>query len=105
MIITNVYAPMDHSLKPTFLLEIERICPTDDTTWMITGDFNLMRSTIDKNNTSFRQDEADAFNEVINSLALIELPLTDWLYTWSSNHQKPTLQRIDRVFVNITWNQ
>jgi exonuclease III len=85
MIITNVYAPTDHSLKPSFLSEIEQICPSDDTPWMIIGDFNLMRSSIDKNNTSFRQDEPDAFNDVINNLALIELPLMDRLYTWSTN--------------------
>jgi hypothetical protein len=65
---------------------------------MVLGDFNLMRNASDKNNSSFRQDEADAFNDLINNLALIELPLIDRLYTWSSNRNEPTLQQIDRVF-------
>jgi hypothetical protein len=60
-----------------------------------------MRHATDKNSDSFRQDEADSFNDVINNLALIELPLTDLLYTWTSNRAEPTLQRIDRVFINI----
>jgi hypothetical protein len=72
---------------------------------MVIGDFNLMCFASDKNNSSFRQDEADAFNDTINNLALIELPLTDRLYTWSSNRYEPTLQSVDRVFVNADWNQ
>jgi endonuclease/exonuclease/phosphatase family metal-dependent hydrolase len=73
--------------------------------WMIFGDFNLMYFSTDKNNSSFHQDDADAFNETINNLSLIELPLTDRLYTWSSNSEEPKLQRIDRVFVNTASNQ
>jgi hypothetical protein len=68
--------------------------------WMTPGDFNLMCFSANKNKSSFHQDEADAFNEATNNLALTELPLTDRLYTWSSNRKEPTLQRIDRAFVN-----
>jgi exonuclease III len=96
--ITNVYAPTGHNQKTDFLLELAQISPHSDSPWMVIGDFNLMRSASDKNISSFRQDEADAFNDLIESLALIELPLTDRLYTWSSNRNEPTLQRIDRVF-------
>jgi hypothetical protein len=39
-----------------------------------------------------------------NGFYLIELPLTDRLYTWSSNREEPTLQRIDCAFVNNSWN-
>jgi exonuclease III len=102
--VTNVYAPTDHNLKPEFLLELAQISPQNDSPWMVIGDFNLTRNASDKNNSSFRQDEADAFNDLINNLALIEFPLTDRLYTWSSNRSEPTLQRIDRVFINQAWN-
>jgi hypothetical protein len=33
----------------------------------------------------FSQDKANAFSEIINNLALIELPPTDPLFTWSSS--------------------
>jgi hypothetical protein len=103
--VTNVYAPTDHDQKLPFLQEIQTIQPPSNTPWILLGDFNLMWNSTDKNNPSFRQDEADAFNDAIHNLALIELPLTDRLYTWSSNRSEPTLQRIDMAFINICWNQ
>lgn len=63
-----------------------------------------MRSSDDKNNNNFRQNEADMFNAALDSLALIEIPLLDRLYTWSSNLGQPTLEKIDRVFINNAWS-
>lgn len=64
------------------------------------GDFNLTRSSEDKNIANFDHRLADKFNVAISSLALIELPLLDRLYTWSNKHAVPTLARLDRVFMN-----
>jgi hypothetical protein len=64
-----------------------------------------MRYSSDKNINTFRQQEADLFNETINQLSLIELPLMDRAFTWSNNRQNPTLQKIDRAFININWAQ
>lgn len=101
--ITNVYAPTEHALKQSFLDEFKSIAPTTPTPWIVLGDFNLMRFSTDKNNNNFRQNEADSFNDTINSLSLIELPLLDRAFTWSSNRQNPTLQKIDRAFINLDW--
>jgi endonuclease/exonuclease/phosphatase family metal-dependent hydrolase len=103
--VTNVYAPTDHNLKQNFLQQPQQVAPNPDMPWIILGDFNLMQSHLDKNNPTFHQDEANAFNDTINNLALIEPPLTNWIYTWSSNRATPTLQKIDIVFINIAWNQ
>jgi hypothetical protein len=64
-----------------------------------------MRHSSEKNTDGFRQHEADAFNEKINSLSLIELPLLDRRFTWTNNRADPTLERLDRVFINLTWAQ
>jgi hypothetical protein len=101
--VTNVYAPTEHALKQSFLDELKSIEPTTSTPWIILGDFNLMRYSTDKNHNNFRQNEADSFNDTINSLSLIELPLLDRAFTWSSNRQNPTLQKIDRAFINLEW--
>jgi exonuclease III len=103
--VTNVYAPTDHSLKQSFLDELSSIQPAPTTPWIILGDFNLMRYSSDKNNNSFRQPEADLFNDTINQLSLIELPLMDRAFTWSNNRHNPTLQKIDRAFINLHWAQ
>lgn len=61
--------------------------------WIVLGDFNMMREPTNKNNSSFRQSEADLFNATLNSLALIELPLMDRQFTWSSKCDLPTLEK------------
>jgi hypothetical protein len=40
------------------------------------------------------------FNDCINSLCLIELPLHDRKFTWSNHRDSPTLVRLDRFFIN-----
>jgi exonuclease III len=101
--VTNVYAPTDHTLKQSFLDELQNIQPPPHTPWIILGDFNLMRYSTDKNQNNFRKNEADLFNDAINQLSLIELPLMDRAFTWSNNKQSPTLEKIDRAFINIEW--
>jgi len=67
------------------------------------GDFNLARFANDKNTTTFNAFEAGRFNDLINSLALVEIPLVDRAYTWSNKRSVPTLVRLDRCFVNTDW--
>jgi exonuclease III len=105
IITTNIYAPTDHTLKQSFLDHLDLIAPHHNIPSLLLGDFNLMRNSSEKNTDGFRQHEADAFNDKINSLSLIELPLLDRRYTWTSNRAEPTLQRLDRVFINIAWSQ
>jgi len=52
--------------------------------WIILGDFNLVRDPSEKNSTSFDGQEAQHFNDLIPSLALIEKPLVDCAYTLSN---------------------
>lgn len=71
---------------------------------MICGDFNVIRYVHEKNNANFRHSEAEAFNDCINDMNLIEPPLTDRSYTWSNMRAEPTLERLDRVFINVEWD-
>jgi endonuclease/exonuclease/phosphatase family metal-dependent hydrolase len=71
---------------------------------MLIGDFNLIRSPHEKNNPSFDHLSADLFNEKINELALLEIPLFDRLFTWSNKRDTPALTKIDRAFINQVWN-
>lgn len=61
--------------------------------------------THEKNNDNFRLSEAESFNECINDMCLIELPLLDRKYTWSNKRSNPTLERLDRVFINLCWDE
>lgn len=99
--LTNVYATATAPEKPAFLAELQEIVPTPDVPWIIMGDFNLIRTAADKNNNNFNRAEAAGFNDAIDNIGQLEIPLTDWSYTWSNNRSHPTLVRLDRVFVNL----
>ncbi|TVU02265.1 hypothetical protein EJB05_52261, partial [Eragrostis curvula] len=98
--VTNVYAPADHRDSQTFLDDLVELASHVSGPWLHAGDFNLLRDTADKNNERFDFALAAAFNDAINQLNLIELPLLDRLFTWSNKRASPTLARLDRVFIN-----
>jgi hypothetical protein len=102
---SNVYALCERVDKPLFLENLATHDPGDNTPWMIAGDFNLTRDPGDRNNANFSVTEAELFNETINNLGLIELPLRDRCFTWSNGRTSPTLIRLDRVFINHAWNE
>jgi exonuclease III len=102
--ITNVYAPSDHSLTTDFVAEMEGLATSVSGPWIILGDFNLIRSPSEKNNSNFNPALAGAFNATIHSMALFELPLLDRRFTWTNGQDEPTLARLDRVFFNHAWN-
>ena len=98
--VTNVYAPSDHHDSASFLEDLAELVPHINGPWVLAGDFNLIRSSDDKNNDRVDSRLTELFNDTINSLALLELPLLDRLFTWSNRRESPTLARLDRVFLN-----
>jgi hypothetical protein len=59
----------------------------------------------EKNNTNFHFAKAESFNECVDSMCLIELPLLDRRYTWSNKRANPTLERLDQAFINLCWDE
>lgn len=82
--VTNVHALACHTLRQDFLDELQCIKQDDQTPWLLVGDFNLIRFSHEKNKPNFRLRGANAFNDIINELALIEIPLLDRRFTWSN---------------------
>jgi hypothetical protein len=72
--------------------------------WLVLGDFNLIRHPSEKNNDNFNPALANSFNAMINSLAVLELPLLDRRFTWTNGQEIPILARLDRAFLNNDWN-
>lgn len=46
---------------------------------------------------------SDLFNSIIHSLGLREIHLNGGAYTWSNNQTTPTLEKLDRVLMDGTW--
>ncbi|CAM0881391.1 unnamed protein product [Alopecurus aequalis] len=102
--ITNVYAPSDHTFTDEFVAEMTSLLPLVSGPWIILGDFNLLRRPSDKNNANFNHSLAAKFNAMIHAMGLFELPLLDRLYTWTNSQTVPVLARLDRALFNHDWN-
>lgn len=105
LFVTNIYAPSSPDLRSNFHAELKSLSPPANTLWMLAGDFNMIHYPHEKNNSNFHTLEAESFNDCINDLCLLELPLLDRRYTWSNRRTVPTLERLDRVFINLVWDE
>lgn len=76
----------------------------DDTDWIIDGDFNYIRYPHNRNTGTGDMNQKMQFNEVISSLALVEIPLKGMNYTWSNMQQAPLLEKINWVFTSECWS-
>jgi endonuclease/exonuclease/phosphatase family metal-dependent hydrolase len=70
---------------------------------MVGGDFNIVRSPSEKNNLRYNDRWLFLFNVVINSLDLRDLELSGRQYSWASNLQTATYEKLDRILVSTDW--
>ena len=102
--LTTVYGPSTDSEKRAFLDEAIAAAPTDDSKWLIIGDFNLIYQAADKNNDNLNLRLMGQFRHAINTCQLKEISLLNRKYTWSNERVDPTLVRLDRAFYNASWD-
>ena len=100
--VTNVYAPSDHCDSKHFLEDLLELQPLISGPWILVGDFNLIRCASEKNTGNLNPTLCTLFNDTLDSLGVVELPLLDRLYTWSNKRSSPVMARLDRAFVNTT---
>lgn len=67
------------------------------------GDFNQIYLAADKNNDRLCLRAMRRFRRLIDDLQVQEIYLHGRLYTWSSQRERPTLERIDRAFACLQW--
>ncbi|KAG2617313.1 hypothetical protein PVAP13_3NG179957 [Panicum virgatum] len=79
--ITTVYGPVYDDKKEDFLLELRSICDNCEGPHIIGGDFNLVRSALDKSNGAVDQNWCDKFNLWIDECNLVELHLMGRKFT------------------------
>jgi hypothetical protein len=69
----------------------------------ILGDFNFYISLSDRNKDGGNMNDIMIFNEIINNLGLMEIPLKGRKFTWSNMQNEPLLEQIDWVFTSVNW--
>jgi exonuclease III len=71
--LTTVYGPTDHAEKEAFLEEAIAAKPSDDSKWLIIGDFNLIYQAEDKNNGNLNFRLMGLFRKALATCHLKEL--------------------------------
>lgn len=99
--VTVVYGPVDKSLKPAFLAELDTIRQHTNMMWVICGDFNSIRHRSEKSGVNFDVKSSRLFNAFISRHNLLEHQLRNRKFTWSSGGKFALL---DRFFSTINWD-
>ena len=101
--ITNVYAPCNNEGRQEFAEWFLNLDSTPYNMWMIMGDFNMIRSTEDRNKPGGNINNMMLFNSIIQMHDLEEIPLKDRSYTWSNMQAEPLLEKLDWIFTSHNW--
>ncbi|XP_078153111.1 uncharacterized protein LOC144548310 [Carex rostrata] len=72
--------------------------------WMLMGDFNVVRWMSDRSGVMEEFQLMDRYNEFIDLLQLLEVPLQNRNYTWSSKRPEPSFSKLDRLFLSTEWS-
>jgi exonuclease III len=80
-LLTNVYGPVDDDEKHIFLTELRSIKPPPATPWIMLGDFNLIYSALDKNNSNLNRWLMGIFMHVLDTCELFEFAIQNRKYT------------------------
>lgn len=100
---TVVYGPSEDENKPNFIIELRYLQTLITGSWILAGDFNIVRWLIDRSGDLRGLPLMDLFNDFINQAALIDIPLKNRAYTWSNKRPLPTFSKLDRVFTSPDW--
>ena len=98
-----VYAPQGIAEKIDFLHGLTTVRTHCLGPWLVVGDFNMILSNEDKNNSNLDRNMMGRFRRWKDDLALLEIPLTGRKYSWSNGQSNPTLVRLDRMFCSADW--
>lgn len=104
---TGVYSPSSgvDADEVAFLSELCDLRAGCTGPWVVAGDFNMIYQAADKNNPSVSRRSMGCFRRFLNDVELGELPLNGRRFTWSNERDRPTLERLDRVFCSASWAQ
>jgi exonuclease III len=100
---TGVYGPQRDVDKCAFLQELQDICDLHVGPWLVAEDFNLIVDPEDKSRGCLHRSMMARFRRALSVLELKELYLNGRRFTWSNERERPTLEKLDRVFSTVDW--
>jgi hypothetical protein len=94
-VLYSIYGPAQLQNKGAFLTELANTCSKENLSFLIGGDFTIMRKPEDKSIGDFDHKWPSLFNVVIESLDLKEITMTGRQYTWAGSGDNPTYEKLD----------
>jgi exonuclease III len=101
--LTSVYGPCLEPARTAFINWLRNLDILDDLNWILMGDFNFYRYMDNRNKSGGNFHDTQIFNEVIDHLGLVELPLKGRAFTWSNMQSNPLLEQLDWFFTSANW--
>jgi hypothetical protein len=101
--LSNIYGPCSPTGRAEFTNWLYNIDVSDYCLWLMVSDFNLMRSPENRNRPGGDTNNMMLFNDIISHLDLVEVPLKNRAFTWSSMQQNALLGKLDWVFTSSNW--
>jgi exonuclease III len=98
-----VYGPCQGEQRDLFVQWLYDLIIPDDELWLFMGDFNFIRSQDNRNRPGANINDMFLFNELIDHLGLLELPIKGRAYTWSNMQRDPLLEQLDWFFTSSSW--
>lgn len=102
--LSNVYGPSNATGKLAFMTRFLNLDYNTFNEWIIAGDFNLYRSTEDRNKPGGDPGDMSLFNNFISDMELVDIPFSGRTYTWSNMQIDPLLIKLDWAFCNASWS-
>jgi hypothetical protein len=98
--LVNVYGAAQTERKEPFLAELASFCSKIIEPYLIGGDFNIVRFSLEKNINLNPNRFSKIFNTIININELSEVFISGGIYTWSNNYDNPTPEKLDRIMMS-----
>ncbi|RVW50774.1 LINE-1 reverse transcriptase-like [Vitis vinifera] len=102
-IFTGVYGPCNRKEREELWEELGAIRGIWEEPWCFGGDFNVTLSQRDRSKQGNLNGAMRRFAQVVDDLALIDLPLQGGVYSWSGGRSNQTWARLDRFLVSQDW--
>ena len=98
-----MYGPCSEPARSTFVSWLRNLDIQDGINWILLGDFNFYRSLENRNRSGGNFQDTQIFNDVIDHLGLVELPLKGRAFTWNNMQANPLLEQLDWFFTSVNW--
>jgi exonuclease III len=99
-----VYGSPYEDTKLEFLRDLDQMLEKWQDPTLVGGDFNLVRNQKEKSNGIVNFTHMDAFNDLINRWALIEIKDCTRAFFWTNNQEKPIMAKLDTVLASVEWD-